>query len=459
MKTKIYYYIPENLDLEKLLIKYPPDFKFNIHKAHLFLSKLKELTNSGKFVTRNGFLQMSSKMIQNLSIRDFPKYRNWLIKAGIILFDDTYISMSLGAVPLCMRYRFTDEYHLSKVKLIPVTYWSHYKKISFRLKSLIEKNINRLNKAFFNKNLRIDIQLLEVDLKLEYLEEVSKGVAKEKALRKHDTSLINAVKINQGNFYLTVDKTIGRHHSNIVELSKIARYHLTYKGESLIELDFSNAQLLFFSILLTPKFWKINEFEMFASLLDSNEIIKQDSFRYSRLCFKHSSDVKMCFNTPSLYMLAENLQDHSIREFKRFVYLVEKGEIYEYLHHKFSLSSTKYNLQTKSEFKKSFITFINSRIDYKSEFYKLFKKEFKVITNLLIELKKGDYRALSHLLLYLETKVMYERIIPTIKHQRPDIVFYTVHDCILCTESNIDFVRNVMIEQTQIAFGVTPTIR
>jgi len=74
MKANFYYYIPENLDLEKLLSIYPPDFKFNIHKAHLFLSQLSILTSEETHVTRNGFVKMNSKAIQNLSIRDFPKY-------------------------------------------------------------------------------------------------------------------------------------------------------------------------------------------------------------------------------------------------------------------------------------------------------------------------------------------------------------------------------------------------
>tara|TARA_B100001093_G_scaffold189490_1_gene182088 strand:- start:296 stop:1213 length:918 start_codon:yes stop_codon:yes gene_type:complete len=305
----------------------------------------------------------------------------------------------------------------------------------------------------------MDIQMLEADLKFEYLDEINKGVVLEKAIEKLNKSLTNAVKINQGDFYLKTDKTIGRQHSNIVELSETARNHLTYKGEYLKELDFSNAQLLFFTILLKPEFWKDDENHMFPSLLDSNDTIEQESFRYSSVCSNRSSDVEMCFDTPSMYMLTEKLQTLGIREFDKFVSLVEKGEIYEYLHNKFSLSSIKYNQQSKNEFKKSFITFINSRTNYNCEFYKLFKKEFKDITNLIIELKKGNHKAFSHLLFYLETKVMYERIIPTIKHLRPDIVFYTVHDCILCIESNIDFVRNVMIEQTQIAFGVTPTIK
>jgi len=55
MSINLFYYsIPENLDLKQLLVRYPPSFKFNIHKAHLFLSKLSELTFNERLVTRNG---------------------------------------------------------------------------------------------------------------------------------------------------------------------------------------------------------------------------------------------------------------------------------------------------------------------------------------------------------------------------------------------------------------------
>jgi len=327
-----------------------------------------------------------------------------------------------------------------------------------RLSISISKNKTRLNEAFFNENLKVDIEMLKLDLLFEYEEGIRIGNG-EKTDKNYNSSIMNAIKINQGIFYLTVDDTIGRHHSSVVELSKTVRNHLTYKGEHLAELDFSNAQLLFFTILLRPEFWKYDMSDMFPSLVDSPDTIEPQLFRYSSVCSKRSSDVKVSFDSPTMYMLAEKLQSHSIREFNRFVSLVEKGEVYEHLHNKFGLQSSKYNQQTRKEFKKSLITFTNSRINYDSEFYKLFKKEFPAITNFIIELKKGDYRAFSHLLFYLETNVMYKRITPTIRLRRPDVVFYTIHDCILCTESNANFVSNLMIEQTQIAFGVTPTIK
>ena len=457
MKANFYYYIPENLDLEKLLSIYPPDFKFNIHKAHLFLSQLSILTSEETHVTRNGFVKMNSKAIQNLSIRDFPKYREWLILVGVILFDKTYVSASLG-VPLSMRYRYTDNYYSSRLKLIPVTYWCHCKSMAARLSISISKNKTRLNEAFFNENLKVDIEMLKLDLLFEYEEEIRLGEIKN-ADRNYNSSIISAIKINQGIFYLTIDDTIGRHHSSIVELSKTVRNHLTYKGEHLAELDFSNAQLLFFTILLRPEFWKYDMSDMFPSLVDSPDTIEPQLFRYSSVCSKRSSDVKVSFDSPTMYMLAEKLQSHSIREFNRFVSLVEKGEIYKYLHNNFGLYSNKYNQQSRKEFKKSLITFTNSEVYYKSEFYKLFKKEFPAITKFLVELKRGNYKRLSHLLFNLETSLMYERIIPTIKLRRPIIVFYTIHDCILCTESNVNYVKTVMIEQTRIAFGVTPTIK
>ena len=73
MSINLFYYsIPENLDLKQLLVRYSPSFKFNIHKAHLFLSKLSELTFNERFVTRNGFVQMSSRMILIESAQSVP---------------------------------------------------------------------------------------------------------------------------------------------------------------------------------------------------------------------------------------------------------------------------------------------------------------------------------------------------------------------------------------------------
>jgi len=54
---------------------------------------------------------------------------------------------------------------------------------------------------------------------------------------------------------------------------------------------------------------------------------------------------------------------------------------------------------------------------------------------------------------------MFDRVIPTIKLSIPDDVIYTIHDCVLCTKNNEDFIRNVMEEQVVIALGVNPTVR
>ena len=105
------------------------------------------------------------------------------------------------------------------------------------------------------------------------------------------------------------------------------------------------------------------------------------------------------------------------------------------------------------------ISYMNARNRTTSVFHQLFTREFPSISKFITSIKKIHYLIYSHVLLNLETMLMFDRVIPTIKLSIPDDVIYTIHDCVLCTKNNEYFIKSVMEEQAVIALGANPTVR
>jgi len=469
MKAKIYYYIPENLDIEELQKVYPPTFKFNIHKAQLFISEISTLRIHDK--NKDGWAKMSSVILQRL-IQDYGKYRAWLETIGVIKLNNSYVASSSGNGQ-SKKYTFTIQYQ-GKVRRVPVEYKVHRKRMLRHLGTKQKNNKIKFDKVFLNNKLKIDEAKAHGILRDKYEADIKKGMALIKASNSYNGALIKVDKLNNGDFFYTTDSTIRRHYSTITSFPRILRGLLTYDGEQLIELDYSNAQFLFFVRLMSPNFWVDN---MFPKLCHDDTVLVQDymftihavgrtvierlSSHINTNRLKNSvEDVEKWRSfSSSIYMLGELIQLTDTKEYDSYRDLVESGSLYNYLQEEFGKSSSYYKNLARGKFKVKVISYMNARNRTTSVFHKLFTREFPTISKFITSIKKIHYLIYSHVLLNLETMLMFDRVIPTIKLSIPDDVIYTIHDCVLCTKNNEHFIRNVMEEQVVIALGVNPTVR
>ena len=98
------------------------------------------------------------------------------------------------------------------------------------------------------------------------------------------------------------------------------------------------------------------------------------------------------------------------------------------------------------------------RVQKASEEGKAFRRLFPTIHDLLLDLKEGQYRRSSRMMQKFEAHFVYDRICSRIEAERPQVFLGTIHDALVTTPDQADYVRRVMTEEFA-RVGVTPTIR
>ena len=83
---------------------------------------------------------------------------------------------------------------------------------------------------------------------------------------------------------------------------------------------------------------------------------------------------------------------------------------------------------------------------------------YPTMYDLLLDLKPGQYKRSSRMMQKVEAHFIYDRICCRIEAERPQIFLGTIHDALVTTPDQADYVRRVMTDEfTRV--GVTPTIR
>ena len=76
----------------------------------------------------------------------------------------------------------------------------------------------------------------------------------------------------------------------------------------------------------------------------------------------------------------------------------------------------------------------------------------------MARLKRGDYRRLAHLAQRIESRFMFGRVLPRLMTEEPDLFVSTIHDSVLTTTGNGEYVRQVMLDEFA-KLGVSPVVR
>ena len=260
MKAK-FCYIPENLDLDDLVEKNPPEFRpFKLDKLRYILSLLSELpsfreSNRGD----SDYVPLNSTQLQKQGIKKYAKYIKYLKSLGIIKSDGTYTTgeKSLG-------YCLTKKY---ETKLLEVEITD-----SRFLKSLDNHHNKKKTSNESYLFLEHSVDGLEIDQEraLKWLDEQRKINPEYKQTKKYRSAQVGIQKINKMDFFYSVDKTAGRFHSNLTNIPKGIRPFITWKGQQLVEIDLVNSQPAISTMLFNPSFYYHNPNGL-ISIYDTNE--------------------------------------------------------------------------------------------------------------------------------------------------------------------------------------------
>lgn len=441
------HYIPENLDIDKILHEIPPVNieRFSKEKLLYIIHLINAIPANNKDLEINdGFVPIYSQAVR-LIVANYKQYFDYLIKASVLETDNYYIKGQKSK-----GYRFTELYQ-TDLKTITVNHLGNRKTFANNKKKMIllEKSHGFLIK-WFNPNLKIDYALA-MDFIHTYkqarLKELKGDVNNFKAenvkvQRQFSSSYINIERIAACEFVLSISPTVHRFHSNLTYLRSMLRNCLSYNGEELIAIDIKNCQPYLSSVLIKPTFWDK------ASINGLNVHLFKRSGFYNKL------------SIDKIHSFLLN-QDDEITRVKDYIELVTDGQFYEHFA-RLVEARTGHTFSNRKQIKAAIFQAMFTSNKYLGQRNaapkRLFKELFPFVYELFALIKQEEKESLPILLQRIESKLIIEIVSKRIGKEKRTVPIFTIHDSIATTKGNECYVKTVLEEEFFKAIGYTPTL-
>ncbi|CAL1517834.1 hypothetical protein [Chitinophaga sp. MM2321] len=452
MSRKIF--LPENLDLDKYISQYPPNFHpFHIDNLRYLLYLVKAVPTQSRSPLVDGWTTLCAQILVKY-VRDYQHYLGYALRTEILQSTGAYTPGER-----CREYRFTAVYRNSPLKESIVSDPVLLKKLSIistgdDKMAIAQKEYKYVTSFFKSGDLGINKDKVINELNTTYV----------KSDPRYQHGIITINNIMEQNWRFSISERTRRFYSTITSLPRKLRQYITYGGQKLVEIDISNCQPFFILGLFNKDFWMSPtsrydfKFKNVHPLL-YKRVRKTDTSIYYKSIIKY------------INMLAEsdgNAYSKRSCDLEKYQNLVVSGDLYEYMMDIY-LEHCHIKYQVREEVKKMVMWVMYGNPDdididmdcrnYQINPIALFKQLFPVVHGLLDLLKKIDYRYCSWLLQGMEGFIMLKIIPNRIKKERPDVPIFTVHDSILTTEPNIEYVRNVISEEIEKHVGYRPPLK
>ncbi|MEZ4801160.1 MAG: hypothetical protein R2797_00190 [Gelidibacter sp.] len=432
-------YVPESIDIDKILLDNPPIFNYSrdvfVYIVHLVTSipaRKRDILDK-----HDGYTSINRKILQK-RVHGYKKYIEYLKQQGILIERNVYSPGNYS-----MGLKISDKYG-SKLKPIEITKWTLIKSIKYLHQTFNVEKTDELSylKNWFNSNLEIDLNNGVAFLEKLYNEEISNPDITDERLR-YNCRILPLQKLHQGDYAFHVDDTGFRLHTNFTQLMSPLRKVIKYDGKTLCAIDIKNSQLYLSIGLLDSEIFLNNSM---GELIINPKLLTTNN--YPIMVVKKIKEI-------------ENESD--VVKFKKYV---QKGVFYEYfgdvlVENGFLKNLPKDKLRKKAkEIVFSSVYSPNSSIGYKESikiFKALFPNVYKIFS--LIKTGKGNHPALSICLQRFEAKLVLNKACKIISIIRPNIVIYTLHDSIITTEDNVEFVKGVLKNVLKKTIGVNPPLK
>lgn len=448
-------FIPENLNLEELIRTNPPQIpSFHIDYLVYMTGLLIEIPLREKDTVMD-YVPIYSVLVQR-RVRNYRMYIDYLIDNGIIEEDRQYI---IGSKARAFRYTgsyltATKARILNKPTLLKSL--SEFKEINYSfnssnydsvtLKSSLEADKSDLTHVskWLNHKLTIDY-----DSALEFLIQLREEERLDPEIKKCDLRFqlrqAALLKFHKGIFLPNEDSTAGRLHSALTQLKGVLRPFIRYDGKRLVAVDIVNSQPYLAISLLNPFRYDTNN----ISNLIININPKNDFLQYPIMLVKTVEAASIAHNT------------------KLYVDLVTSGSFYE----EFGLMLKKEGIideklddkETRGKAKNATFSALfnsNNAISFCKEM-NIFKRTFPEVYAVfkMVKLGKGHHNTLAILLQSLEALLILHKACKILTDENPNVPILTLHDSIITTEGNEEYVYTVMKNVLTEAIGVPPVLK
>lgn len=437
----LYWRIPSSIDLESLLKKYPPKFKrpYKIDYFYYFIELLCDMMEYNDLDGNGGYVNLSSKLMQGI-VHNYKEYLDYLLEHRIIRTDNIYINGSKSYGYVLNKLDYDAEIQQIAVK-----------------SSLVRKNRAKKNRAleqemktthakycyltkWFNDKLQIDAEGAYAKIEELFPEPTGaiRGVRKGKASRttKKYSAKLAVQKLATGNFYYKIDENVGRFHSNLTNIKKELRHYITYDGKPLVNIDIKNSQPLLSTILLDPSFYDLQKKPRYINIYN----IPSSFNLLTNNKHKHTY-------TDTIIMLVKVMQSIDIKKVNKYTTIAKSGDFY----HQLSKEVFPRRIFDKAEIKKlTYTVFFSNNRSIQGMHYigkRNFRKIFPDVYRVFSIIKRKNHRALSHILQRIESEIMIQKVSQRISIENPRLPIFTIHDSIVTTDGNQDYVSRVIEEE------------
>lgn len=430
-------YVPRKIDIDKILERNPPNFRY--HRDHfvyiLHLITAVSSKKRDKIEVMEGYTPINRKFLQKRNYH-YKKYLTYLKANGIIEQNHFYIpnKQSYGL-------RISSRYS-SPIVPVEITKWTLIKSIVYLHQNINSELTEELVylKKWFNPKIQVDIDTGVNYLKDEYLKDLKNPKITNPMLR-FNARLLPLQKLYRNQYDFHIDNKGFRLHTNLSQLKSELRKCLKYNNEQLCAIDISNSQP-YLSIALLDKqlFIKNNiQYKIINTRLTSTD-------NYPNMVVDFISEI-------------ENKPD--VIEFKR---IVASGNFYENFGEILIKEGIIDDSINKRKIAKeiTFTTFFspNNAIAYEDSI-RIFKSKFPNVYKVFSLIKRGrkKHNTLAIALQRLEAELVLHRVCKIVNRLSPNIPIFTLHDSVITTVDNVQYVKRIMIKVLKKQIGVKPKLK
>ncbi|MDE2095612.1 MAG: hypothetical protein KGL39_00015 [Patescibacteria group bacterium] len=421
-KSTLTFYVPKNLD--------PEIFPEAIRDyAYYFLNLVHWKWIHWKSDS-DGFVRLHYQLITKVIPRNlWPQIKNICLRSGIVESDHKTIpnKKSLG-----YRIARTSQVTHKVICNNPTTVQRIQKFYDSqnRIKAPIHRWLE--SKLLF---LEFDLdQAIEIIQKLKPRKFKSLHDKKTEICKYREKRIEYAKTLNDKQHYLIPD-SFGRVHTLITALERELRCCLSVNGQALINIDLANSQPLLLGIFARQYFRN-----------------KKSRYRFLNKHFTQNKSPSYCLQE-IIEMTKRPICDLP-KDVLNYVQLCEWGEFYQSL-----MKPGEVKNQFKIRFYRGVLFGKNEKQrKYPNTLWQRFQLRYPSIAAALIDLKKRNYRHSAYTLQNYESTMFIKIICGRIMQEKPDTILYTVHDSILTTLNNVNYIKTVILDEFS-KLGIHPTLR
>jgi hypothetical protein len=429
-------FISDKINLEGLLSANPPSFPYKKDAFALLLSLIPENIINCKEGIGSKYVFISAKQLQRIT-KIYKPYIGYLIQNNIISCDNTYYigEKSKG-------YSYSETYQTA---LAP-----YYVTDNTLIRNLTKTDLARFDKSanidhvskWFNDNLQINYSLAKSKNRRLYQKNLLADA--QNSYNKFAYAELAIEKLQNHKFIFSRDTTSRRIHSNITTINKHFRPFITYDNQSLVSLDYSNAQPFFSSVLFNRDFYDksytgLNLYKLNPTLY--NEMIRNKSLK-------------------EIINFLDNIKEDS--DIHSFVRHAVAGDLYSHIVDIFNNNGSNSKFEITDIKKIIFVVLFSSnyfRQCEKFNYKNIFKINFPNVFEVFKMIKRGDNGRLPIILQTIESYLVIDKITKRIAAEYPELPLYTIHDSIV-TLKGYEFKLKPIIEQITLeVIGRVPNLK